>query len=115
MGEGGCRCGGAVDPIEPWPWPVEKADGPVFLPKPCRIAPKQIESVVGPSLAFLALASRKPQLSEVACHAEGRRFESDQPLFRECPACGRVGLGRGAQNQLEPSPQIAVISGTNAH
>jgi alpha-tubulin suppressor-like RCC1 family protein len=43
----------------------------------------------------------------VYCHAEGRGFESLQPLFRECPARGRVGSGTGRQNQFEPSAHIA--------
>jgi hypothetical protein len=49
------------------------------------------------------------------CHAEGRGFESHQPLFRECPAHGRAWFDARAQNQLEPSLHIAVISGTNVH
>jgi len=30
------------------------------------------------------------------CHAEGRKFESLQPLSRDCPARRRVGLGVAA-------------------
>jgi hypothetical protein len=49
------------------------------------------------------------------CHAEGRGFESHQPLFRECPARGRVGFGAGRRSKIEPSTHIAVIPGTGAH
>lgn len=60
----------------------------------------------GAAVAQLARAS--------ACHAEGRGFESLQPLFRDSPACGRVGSGAGARNPIKPSPHIASILGTSS-
>jgi hypothetical protein len=45
-----------------------------------------------------------------------QKVEGSNPFsrFHECPACGRVGFGEGCRNQIEPSPDIAVIVGTNA-
>ncbi len=39
------------------------------------------------------------------CHAEGRGFESLQPLFRECPARGRVTFG-GSPKQNRSIPAL---------
>jgi hypothetical protein len=49
------------------------------------------------------------------CHAEGRGFESLQPLFRESPACGGLSRAGEPETPIEPSPRIAVILGTNAN
>lgn len=42
------------------------------------------------------------------CHAEGRGFESLQPLRRESHACGRVDFGAGCRNQSN-HPRISPI------
>ena len=84
-----------------------RARRPVHAPFTPRRAPARLNSRPRAAVAQLARAS--------ACHAEGRGFESLQPLFRESPARGRVGFGLGRRNKIEPSPHIAVIPGTNAH
>jgi uncharacterized protein (DUF433 family) len=54
------------------------------------------------------LHSQRAALGDLPnCHAEGRGFESHQPLFHELPARGRFGFGAGCRNQMEPSPHIA--------